>query len=175
MHVEDWPKRQSIYAHLCDDSADNLAQFLPLFGAPDREQMRRAFSCQCPDQAAYLAGVNVAVIDSNAVDPLVDDEGVRETIRGAISDGRLRLFSTHVASDEIGATGEATRRHALLTAVSDVSEVVPTGAFVLVVSRIDMARLSDDVEGFEAQRAVSRSTPRTRRSLSPRSTKERCS
>ena len=102
---------------------------------------------------AYRTGVIVAVIDSNAVDPLVDDEDVRETIRAAIADGRLRLLSTHVTYDEIEATKDGACRVALLTALSDFSEAVPTGAFVLNVSRLGMARLSDDVEAFEEQRS----------------------
>jgi predicted nucleic acid-binding protein len=94
----------------------------------------------------------VAVIDSNAVDPLVDDEQIRDAVSRASAGGRPRLMSTHVTADELAATEDATRREALLAALSDFTELVPTGAFVLGTSRLGMARLSDDVEGFEKQR-----------------------
>ena len=66
--------------------------------------------------------VIVAVIDSNAVDLLVDDEYVREAIRGAIHDGRLRLLSTSVTYDQVGETKVARRRGALPAALSEFSE-----------------------------------------------------
>lgn len=54
VHVQDWPKYQSVYADLCDDPSDQLALFLTLRDAPPKSQVRTAFKYQCPDQAGKL-------------------------------------------------------------------------------------------------------------------------
>jgi hypothetical protein len=93
------------------------------------------------------------VLDSNAVDPLIDLPGAYEAVRAAVDGGRLDMLYTHVTIDELAATRDPDRRSRLLSTVRDLGRLVPTGAFALGVSRLDLARLSDDVEAVEVLRS----------------------
>jgi hypothetical protein len=93
------------------------------------------------------------VLDSNAVDPLIDLPGAYEAVRAAIDCGRLDVLYTHVTIDELAATRDPDRRSRLLATVRSLGRLVPTGAFILDVSRLGLARLSDDVEAVETLRS----------------------
>ena len=57
----------------------------------------------------------VAVLDSHAVDPMVDDADARGIIERARDEGRVRLLYTHVTMDELVATPDLGRRRDSLT------------------------------------------------------------
>jgi hypothetical protein len=90
-----------------------------------------------------------AVVDSNAVDHLPEH---LEAVQEAIKAGRLELLWTHVTIDELAVVPDPDRRAWLLCLAASVCRFVSTGAFVLDFSRLDMARLNDDREAFEAFR-----------------------
>src|SRR5690348_1315857 len=94
----------------------------------------------------------VAVVDSNAVDHLVDDPDLRRVIEGALADDRLRLLYTHLTMDELAEIPDPIRRRDLVAAITSLGEKVPTSAFVLDFSRLDEARLGDDSDDFESLR-----------------------
>ena len=83
-----------------------------------------------------------AVLDCNGVDPLVDLPGAFDLVKRAIEAGELELLSTDVLAQEISATPDPIRR-AKLQALVDLAHMVPTGAFILDVSRPDAARLGE--------------------------------
>jgi hypothetical protein len=95
------------------------------------------------------------VLDSNAVDPLIDLAGAYRAVRAAVDGGRLDVLYTHVTIDELTATRDPDRRSRLLSTVQDLGRLVPTGVFALGVSRLGLARLSDDVEAVEVLRSGS--------------------
>jgi hypothetical protein len=94
-----------------------------------------------------------AVVDSNAIDPLIDLPGAYEAVRAAVDTGQLELLYTHVNIDELAATQDPERRSHLLLVLVDLGRLVPTGAFALDVSRLGFARLYDDVDVIEALRS----------------------
>jgi len=94
-----------------------------------------------------------AVLDSNAVDPLIDRPGAYEAVRAALDAGRVELLFTHVNIDELAAVPELDRRSRLLLTLIDIGRLVPTGAFALDVSRLNFARLDEDVDVIEALRS----------------------
>jgi predicted nucleic acid-binding protein len=91
-------------------------------------------------------------LDANAVDGIADDVDRFEAVRQAVTGGRLELLWTHVTIDELAAIPDSSRRARLLTIAASMAKLVPTGAFVTEFSRVDFARLFDDVETFEAFR-----------------------
>jgi hypothetical protein len=92
------------------------------------------------------------VLDSNAVDPLIDLPGAAEVVREAIERGELEVLYTHVNVDEVAKTGDLDRRQRPLLTLAEFGKLVPTGGFVLGVSRLDHGRLMDeaDVPAFTA-------------------------
>ena len=64
----------------------------------------------------------------------------------------LDLLWTHVTVDELAAIKDVERRALLLNVAIALCRWVPTGAFVVDVSRLGMARLYDDTEAFAAHR-----------------------
>jgi predicted nucleic acid-binding protein len=103
--------------------------------------------------ASTVPGMRRAVLDSNAVDPLIDLPGAYETLRTAVDDGRLRLLFTHINIDELAVVSDVERRSRLLLAMVDLGQLVPTGACVADVSRLNFARLMEDVDAVEALRS----------------------
>ncbi len=93
------------------------------------------------------------VLDSNAVDPLIDIPGAYEAVRAAIDAGRLEVLYTHVTTDELADTRDPDRRRRLLLAVQGLGRLVPTGAFIVGISRLSFAHPSDDVEAVETLRS----------------------
>jgi hypothetical protein len=113
-----------------------------------RQRVAHAQHCGVP-----FPDMRRAVLDSNAIDPLIDLVGAYETLRAAVDDGRLRLLFTHVNIDELAVVSDAERRSRLLLAMVDLGQLVPTGACVADVSRCDFARLVEDVDAVEALRS----------------------
>jgi predicted nucleic acid-binding protein len=103
------------------------------------------------------------VLDSNAVDPLIDLSGAYESVRAALDAGQVELLFTHVNIDELAAVPDVDRRFRLLLTVVNIGRLVPTGAFALDVSRLNLARLNEDVDVIEALR--SRNVDHTRDAL----------
>jgi predicted nucleic acid-binding protein len=83
----------------------------------------------------------VVVLDSNAVDPLLDDRALCARVLAAVARGSLRVLYTHVTVGQIAATPDAARRVDLARVLREVGEPVATAAFVLDYSRLGMARL----------------------------------
>ena len=94
-----------------------------------------------------------AVLDSNAVDPLIDWPGAYEAVRAGLDAGRIELLFTHVNIDELAAVPDLDRRARLLLVLVDIGRLVPTGASAFDVSRLNFARLYDDVDVIEALRS----------------------
>jgi rRNA-processing protein FCF1 len=96
----------------------------------------------------------VAVLDSNAVDAIADEEGLYDSVLEVVSQGRLRLLWTHVTVDELAAIPDEDRRARLLTIAASLAVLVPTGSSVLGFSRLDFSRFGsdDDSDGIEAFR-----------------------
>jgi rRNA-processing protein FCF1 len=94
-----------------------------------------------------------AVLDSNALDPIAKIRGAYEAIERAINDGQVELLITHVTIDELAEVPDTDLRARLLLFAMALTRLVPTGAFVLDVSRLDFARLYDDTEVFQALRS----------------------
>jgi len=93
------------------------------------------------------------VLDSNAVDPLVDDPESYEVLASAVSQGRVELLYTHISIDELAEVPDLERRRHLLLTLISLGRLVPTGAFVVGYSRLNPARLAEDLEAFEAFRS----------------------
>jgi hypothetical protein len=81
-----------------------------------------------------------AVLDSNAVDPLIDLPNALDTVVDAVRSGALDLLFTHVTVDELAAVPDLNRRSTLLVALISVGRMVPTGFIAWDVSRWGQAR-----------------------------------
>ncbi len=88
------------------------------------------------------------VLDSNAVDYIVDSPDLNGKVVAAVQAGRIRLLYSHITIDEIAKISDAKqqRRADLLSWLTTFCSCVPTGGFVLDVSRLDMARLAGATE-----------------------------
>jgi predicted nucleic acid-binding protein len=95
------------------------------------------------------------VLDTSAVNRIVDTPGAFEALRRAVERGDLDLLYPHVTLDEVKATPDAERRRRLLEVVEDLARPAVTGVFVLGVSKLDRACLTDDagVVVFDALRS----------------------
>jgi rRNA-processing protein FCF1 len=84
------------------------------------------------------------LLDSNGVDPLVDQPGALEAIEDAKARGALDLMIAASAFEELATVKDSNkdRRVRLLLAASR-ARIVPDGAFVFDKSRLDQARLGD--------------------------------
>src|SRR5260370_39514608 len=89
------------------------------------------------------------VLDSCGVDPLVDLPGAFDLVKGAIEAGELELLSTDVLVKELRINAARDPKRAKLQALVDLARMVPTGAFILGVSQLDMARLRGSAAGVE--------------------------
>lgn len=104
-------------------------------------------------QCAYAPGMRRVVLDSNALDPVIDRPDAYEVLREAVETGKLVMLRTHVNIDEVLDTRDADRRERLHRAWTELTQPVPTGAFVIDTSQIDEAGLSDDPATVEALRS----------------------
>jgi rRNA-processing protein FCF1 len=80
------------------------------------------------------------VLDTSAINWLVDTAGAVDTVKAAVAAGAVDVMRTHVNIDEVEATPDAERRGVLRVCVEDVSRPVPTGTAVFDVSRYGEAR-----------------------------------
>jgi predicted nucleic acid-binding protein len=97
--------------------------------------------------------VVTAVLDSNAVDPLLDSPDLNQRVVAAVGAENLRLLYTHVTVDEIAKVGDPVRRADLLALLTAFAHPVPTSDFVVGVSRLDMARVSGEDSQIDAVRS----------------------
>jgi predicted nucleic acid-binding protein len=93
------------------------------------------------------------VLDSNALDPLMDQPGAYDVLHEAVKDGKLEMLRTHVNVDEVLDTRDADKRERLRHDWAELTKPVPTGAFALGISRLGQAQLMDDTETIEALRS----------------------
>jgi predicted nucleic acid-binding protein len=89
--------------------------------------------------------VQRAVLDSNALDRVLDSPDLNVQVVAAVEADQVRLLYTHVTIDELAKIPDARmqRRADLLAWVTTFASPVPTGGFVLDVSRLDMGRIGD--------------------------------
>jgi hypothetical protein len=89
--------------------------------------------------------VVTAVLDSNAVDRILDSPDLNGRVATAVQSQGLRLLYSHITIDEIAKIPDVRqqRRTDLLSWVTTFCSPVPTGGFVLDRSRLGMARLGE--------------------------------
>ena len=86
------------------------------------------------------------LLDTHTIDRAVADSDFRRRLTEAATNGILHLLITHVQIDEIVDTPESKdKRPALLEVLASLpAERIPTYGFILNLSRLDNARLTDD-------------------------------
>jgi hypothetical protein len=97
-----------------------------------------------------VAAMRRVVVDSNAMDPLMDLLGAYEAVRAAVDKGDLEVLFTHVTVEELAAIPDYERRCRLLIFLIDLGRLVSTGTFILGTSRLNFGRLNDDSESVRA-------------------------
>jgi len=85
------------------------------------------------------------VLDSNGVDPLVDQPGAIEVIDAAIRDGEIEILGTHILADELAATANPARRSMLQQILAHTTPT-NTAGFVFGVSKFNQAEFSSDTD-----------------------------
>jgi hypothetical protein len=85
------------------------------------------------------------VLDSNGVDPLVEQPGAIEVIDAAIRDGELEILGTHILADELAAAADPARR-SLLQQILAHTTPTNTAGFVFGVPKFDQAELCSDAD-----------------------------
>jgi predicted nucleic acid-binding protein len=90
-----------------------------------------------------------ALLDSNALDPLLADTDGYSSIIDARAAGVVELLMTHVTLDEVNAIPDADGRGRLVLMFVSVARLVPSSSFVVGVSRLDQTRLSEDSSGLD--------------------------
>jgi hypothetical protein len=96
------------------------------------------------------------MLDSNALDPLLDAFGAFEALDEAVKSGDLEILFTHVTVDELAATPDLEKRQALLNLLIALGRMIPTSGAVLDFSRVSFCRvMSDDDRAFEPLRSQS--------------------
>ncbi len=115
-----------------------------------------AIAARC-DVAKYCARMLRAVVDTNAVDPIIDIPGALAALNQARKSGDLDLLFTHITVDELAVVPAEDRRVRLLLAVFEVGRLVATGASAADFSRVGFCRLGSDADDqyFEALRSAS--------------------
>lgn len=93
------------------------------------------------------------LLDSNALDPMLNVSGAYEALEDAVSSARLEVFYTHVTVDEIASTPDLEKRQWLLNLLVFLGRPVYTSVMVCDVSRLNFCRLSDDDDIFEPLRS----------------------
>jgi hypothetical protein len=95
------------------------------------------------------------LLDSNALDPMLNVSGAYEALEDAVSSARLEVFYTHVTVDEIAVTPDPEKRKWLLNLLVFLGRPVYTSVTICDVSRLNFCRLSDDDDIFEPLRSGS--------------------
>jgi predicted nucleic acid-binding protein len=103
------------------------------------------------------------LIDTNIVDRLAEDAGGAARIAAAIDRDQVELVITHIQVDELAAIPDEQLRSRLLIALFRVRpRLVETGVFVLDVSRLNLAGLSDEEEAVAYERRLGAGSGRRR-------------
>jgi hypothetical protein len=90
-----------------------------------------------------------AVLDSCGVDPLVEPPGAFDLVKRAIEAGELELLGTDVLVEELRISAAPDPKRAKVQALVGLARMVPTGAFMLNVSSLDLARLGSSPAGVQ--------------------------
>jgi rRNA-processing protein FCF1 len=95
------------------------------------------------------------VLDTSAVNRIVDTPGAYQAVRSAVDRGGLVLLYPHVTLDELQRTPDPNRRKCLTEVLKKLGRQVPTGALVLDESRVGQACLTDNqgARAFERLRS----------------------
>lgn len=103
------------------------------------------------------------LLDTNVVDCLAGDFDGASRIAGAVDRGRIEVLVTHVQIDELAAIPDQERRSTRFISLVRVRpRLVETSLFVFDLSRLDLARLSDEREAEAFNRHLGGGTARTR-------------
>jgi len=86
------------------------------------------------------------MLDTNIFDKIINNEKLEIRILELKNSEQIKILTTHIQIDELGAIADTARRKKLLKCVNEICECIPTMGVVLDVSRIGMARLSDGEE-----------------------------
>lgn len=88
------------------------------------------------------------MLDSNAIDSIVDDKSLYDCVVAAINDGKLTLYITHIQDDEIKDTPErkAEKRSNLQSFIKIYCTSIATRGFVIGVSTLGEAAIYDGEE-----------------------------
>lgn len=92
--------------------------------------------------------MEIFMLDTNIFDKIIGNEGLKTRIMELKNKGQVAILTTHIQIDELSATSDVVKRERLLEWANEICEFIPTMGFVLDVSRVGMARLSDG-EGIE--------------------------
>jgi predicted nucleic acid-binding protein len=87
------------------------------------------------------------LLDSNVIDAAVADDAFRTAMIAAATAGTVQLLITHVQIDEILDTPvvKDVHRSALVRVLAEIpAERIPTYGFIIGLSRLDNARVTDD-------------------------------
>jgi rRNA-processing protein FCF1 len=96
------------------------------------------------------------LLDSNALDPVINTFGAYEALEGAVNSAKLEVLFTHVTIDEIAATPDLDKRQWLLNLLVFLGRPIYTSGTVFDFSRLNFCRLmADDDDTFEPLRSKS--------------------
>src|SRR5438067_3325308 len=93
----------------------------------------------CASRATSVMTMRI-MTDSNVFDFIVADPVLHARVEETSKHGDLVLLTTHVQEDELAAVGDTAKAMAIATIPR---QRIPTMGFVLDVSRLDEARLSE--------------------------------
>lgn len=102
--------------------------------------------------------MEIFMLDTNIFDKIIGNEGLKTQIMELKNKRQVAILTTHIQIDELSATSDVVRRKRLLECASEICEFIPTMGFVLDVSRLDMARLSNGGEIERIRQGNSRRT-----------------
>ena len=93
--------------------------------------------------------MEIFMFDTNIFDKIIGKEGLKIQIVELKDKRQIAILTTHIQIDELSATPDIVRRKRLLECASEICEFIPTMGFVLDVSRLGMARLSNAARKFK--------------------------
>jgi rRNA-processing protein FCF1 len=96
------------------------------------------------------------LLDSNALDPMLNTFGAYETLEAAVKSAKLEVLFTHVTVDEIAVTPDQDKRQWLLNLLVFLGRPVFTSGAVADFSRLNFCRvMADDDNTFDPLRSGS--------------------
>ena len=102
--------------------------------------------------------MEIFMLDTNIFDKIIGNEGLKTQIMELQSKRQVAILTTHIQIDELSATSDVVRRKRLLECANEICEFIPTMGFVLDVSKLGMARLSNREEIEKIRQGNSRRT-----------------